>query len=149
MGGTAATRLTTAGSGVDGKTLAATGGAQSHALTVGELPSHAHDVVDNGHTHTADNAVTYVPPQFQSTASDPVNNPILPDVVSSFLGGQSNGFLFVGGAYRGSFVVTPGSVGVTTTIERSTSNITVSPAGNSNAHPTVPPAMIMNYIIKN
>lgn len=39
MGGTAATRLTTAGSGVDGATLGAAGGAQTHVLTVGQLPS--------------------------------------------------------------------------------------------------------------
>lgn len=42
MGGSAASRLTTAGSGVDGATLGAAGGAQSHTLTTAELASHSH-----------------------------------------------------------------------------------------------------------
>jgi len=44
MGGSAASRLTTAGSGVDGATLGATGGAQNVTLTAAEsgLPSHSH-----------------------------------------------------------------------------------------------------------
>lgn len=45
MGGTAATRLTTAGSGVDGVTLGANGGTQSHALTESQMPSHTHSYV--------------------------------------------------------------------------------------------------------
>lgn len=44
MGGTAASRLTTAGSGVDGATLGAAGGAQSHTLTSTEMPSHTHRI---------------------------------------------------------------------------------------------------------
>lgn len=44
MGGSAASRLTTAGSGVDGATLGATGGTQSITLTAAQsgLPSHDH-----------------------------------------------------------------------------------------------------------
>ena len=44
MGGSAASRLTTAGSGVDGATLGAAGGAQNVTLTAAEsgLPSHSH-----------------------------------------------------------------------------------------------------------
>ena len=37
-----ATRLTAGGSGVDGGTLAATGGAETHTLTASEIPSHTH-----------------------------------------------------------------------------------------------------------
>ncbi len=46
MGGSAAGRLTTAGSGVDGATLGATGGAQSVTLTAAEsgLPAHEHSL---------------------------------------------------------------------------------------------------------
>lgn len=39
MGGTAASRLTTAGSGVNGLALGATGGAQTHTLTTAQLPA--------------------------------------------------------------------------------------------------------------
>lgn len=39
MGGTAASRLTTAGAGVDGVTLGASGGAQTHTITTAQLPA--------------------------------------------------------------------------------------------------------------
>jgi microcystin-dependent protein len=54
MGGSAASRLTNAGSGIVGTTIGATGGAESHTLTTAELPSHTHTatVTDPGHTHT-------------------------------------------------------------------------------------------------
>lgn len=38
-----ATRLTTAGSGVDGATLGATGGAETHTLTTPQMPAHTHN----------------------------------------------------------------------------------------------------------
>lgn len=40
MGGSAASRLTTAGSGVDGATLGAVGGAETHTLTTAQMPAH-------------------------------------------------------------------------------------------------------------
>lgn len=45
MGGTAANRLTTAGSGVNGTTLGASGGAQTHTLTTAQIPSHTHSYI--------------------------------------------------------------------------------------------------------
>lgn len=43
MGGSAASRMTSAGSGVDGATLGAVGGAQTHTLTTAQMPAHTHD----------------------------------------------------------------------------------------------------------
>lgn len=54
MGGTAASRLTNAGSGVTGTTLGASGGAENHTLTTAQMPSHSHPntLTDPGHAHT-------------------------------------------------------------------------------------------------
>lgn len=44
MGGTAASRITTAVAGFDGTVLGAAGGGQSHQLTVAQLPAHTHNI---------------------------------------------------------------------------------------------------------
>ena len=48
MGGTAANRLTNQTDGVDGLTLGATGGAEGHVLTEGQLAEHFHFSVGDG-----------------------------------------------------------------------------------------------------
>jgi microcystin-dependent protein len=42
MGGTAASRLTTAGSGIAGVNLGDAGGTQTHTLTEAQMPAHTH-----------------------------------------------------------------------------------------------------------
>ena len=44
MGGTAANRITSAGSGITGTTLGASGGAETNTLTSSQMPSHRHRV---------------------------------------------------------------------------------------------------------
>jgi microcystin-dependent protein len=52
MGGTAASRVTTAGSGVNGAVLGSSGGEQTHLLLTAEMPAHGHAITDLGHFHT-------------------------------------------------------------------------------------------------
>jgi microcystin-dependent protein len=51
MGGSAANRLTSGGSGIAGTALGATGGAEIHTLTTTEMPAHNHGISDPGHAH--------------------------------------------------------------------------------------------------
>ena len=50
MGGVAASRLTSGGSGIDGATIGASGGAETHTLVTGEIPAHTHSVVSTQDT---------------------------------------------------------------------------------------------------
>lgn len=51
MGGTSANRLTNQSGGLDGDTLGATGGAETHTLTTPQIPAHNHTATDSGHQH--------------------------------------------------------------------------------------------------
>jgi microcystin-dependent protein len=51
IGGVAANRVTTAGSGINGVALGANGGAQNVVLDGTMVPNHTHTITDPGHTH--------------------------------------------------------------------------------------------------
>lgn len=51
MGGSAAGRLTSGGSGITGTTLGAAGGAEAVEISVAQMPYHGHNVTDPGHSH--------------------------------------------------------------------------------------------------
>lgn len=60
LGGTAANRLTSGGSGVNGATLGAAGGAETHTLTVAQMPAHTHDVRTGNGTASAIRVSSYL-----------------------------------------------------------------------------------------
>jgi microcystin-dependent protein len=120
MGGTAASRLTTAGSGVAGSTLGAAGGAQTVTLTEAQMPAHTHafsgTTSSNGaHTHTV-------------TASDGTFEP--------------------GGGFSGSTPnITTTSTSSNGAHTHTVSGTTGS-AGSSQAHANVQPTIVCNKIIR-
>lgn len=55
MGGSTASRITSAGSSIDGTALGAAGGTETHTLVTGEIPSHTHDVQAGSSYHNGAN----------------------------------------------------------------------------------------------
>jgi microcystin-dependent protein len=90
MGGSAASRLTTAGAGVDGATLGASGGAQTHTLTTGQLPAHNH-AISTGDTTPGGGTLVYrttsgLATQFTSSVgSDQAHNNTQPTIVLNYI----------------------------------------------------------------
>ena len=126
MGGSAAGRLTTAGSGVDGATLGAVGGSQSHTLTTAELAAH---------THTTASQVV-VPRDGWGVSGGPFGTP-------------TSGRLVVGSGIE-EFSESLESLrqpfgDLTVSLTGSTAS---GSSGSGDAHNNMPPAAITNIIIK-
>ena len=90
MGGTAADRITTAGSGIDGAELGSTGGTETHVLAEAEMPSHYHEVpslnTNDAASGTGRNSVAATPLEPTSSAGngDPHQN-TQPSLVLTYL----------------------------------------------------------------
>ena len=125
MSGTAANRLTTAGSGVNGIALGATGGFQNHILTEAQIPSHTH--TQNAHTHTQDAHGHAFIAKWQGSASVGVNMSA-PSFGNSY--GLDNSYI----------------AGSTATNQNTTA--TNQNTGGGLAHSITQPTIILNYIIK-
>lgn len=118
MGGTAASRLTTAKGGVDGATLGSAGGVEEHTLTTAQIPAHTHTGTtgsSGNHSHT----VSYVE-RGDGFGSSPA--------MSSATGAETKA-TSTSGAHTHDFT-------------------TASGGGTGGAHPNVQPTIVMNKIIK-
>lgn len=125
MGGSAASRMTTAGSGVDGVTLGASGGAQTHTLTTAQLASHTH--IQNSHTHT-------------------VNDPGHIHTLTANSNGAGPGTFISGNATNVTTNYNTNSSATGVSINAATA--TNQTAGSDNAHNNTQPSLVLNKIIK-
>jgi microcystin-dependent protein len=125
-GGSAASRLTSAKSGVDGTKIGAAGGAEEHVLTTAQLPAHNHTASTDttaAHTHTyAGHDIT--------TTTGPADN-------------SGNGSVTM------IKTVTESTPTLTSNTGGSHSHaVTVNNTGSGNAHPNAQPTFVGNPIIK-
>lgn len=123
MGGSSANRLTGQTGGLDGDTLGATGGTETHTLSLTEAPAHDH----GGVTGTTK-----------------------PDLVLTGVGGGANVPTTPNTSLNGGSTVVQlnGQSAGASDIGVSTHTHTITSAGGGGAHNNVQPTIVLNYIIK-
>lgn len=163
MGGAAAGRLTTAGAAINGAALGAAGGAQTHILTVAQMPAHAHGVYDPGHAHGV-NDPTHAHGVYDPAHSHHVNDPghshgINREPLTSTTGSQYrvNGAGDVTttgpsltGIWLNAAVTGIGIYGSATgiSIYGSGTSISIQDNGSGDAHSITQPTLVLNKIIR-
>jgi microcystin-dependent protein len=126
MGGSSANRLTGLSGGLDGDTLGAVGGAETHTLTTAQLASHAHGVSgttggqSNTHTHS------------------------FTDLYVQNAGAGTTG----GGSISDNQASTSSTTGNASADHTHNFSVTSNNAGSGDAHNNVQPTIILNYIMR-
>lgn len=125
--------------GISASSIANVGGEQGHTLTTpGELPAHSHGVTDPTHTHTV------VDGGHIHTTQTPVNN------TGSFGTGANPPSASASGVVANTFALAGGASNATTGIGlgNASTGITTQNTGSGGAHNTVPPGLVISWIIK-
>lgn len=125
MGGVPANRVTNAVSGFDTTVLGSSGGAQSHTLTIAEMPSHTH--TQNAHQHLSFNS--------GSTSGGAATT------AATYTLRQQNGLS--GNNYTMTATNNPADVGLSGSTTATNQN-----NGGGGAHRNMQPSITCNYIIK-
>jgi len=90
MGGSSANRLTNQSGGLNGDTLGATGGAETHTLTVAQMPAHTHSVtaaIVTGNTETGSGDVECNESSLTtgSTGGGGAHNNVQPTIIANYI----------------------------------------------------------------
>lgn len=135
MGGAAANRLTSGGSGILGTVLGATGGAETVTLTSSTMPAHSH--TDGGHAHTASST-----PHSHGTGTTGGGN---------FMIGNNTSGPGIGLGTGSSFTLaedpSPNTGTTTVGVTVNTGYASISSTGGGGAHENAQPTIVCNYII--
>lgn len=147
MGGSAASRLTTTGGISANNTVGATGGSQTITITTSNLPSHSHTFTGSSVTSSS------------NTHSHTYNDAYYAENFSGGVGGNSRYGIGASSDYDNNFYwrtssnthsqsISDISTGSDTHSHTVTAAGTVGNTGSGTAITTLPPAIILNYIIK-
>jgi microcystin-dependent protein len=153
MGGSSANRLT---SPINGGTLGAAGGAESHTLVTGEIPVHSHGVTDPTHNHTQ-NAHNHgvTDPTHNHTQNAHSHTFVVKEgsASASVQPGEGSGSNGAGGVTNSATATNNAAAtgisinNATATNNAAATGISINNAGGGGAHNNVQPTIVLNKIL--